>query len=303
LRRAWQILAATAFALAATLSQAQSIEPRNYSNAPVGVNFAVAGYAYTRGGIAFDPALPIDDVNVHTSSAVLGYARTLDLWGRSGKFDVVVPYTWLAGSAIFRGDYTERIVNGFGDPAARIQVNLYGSPALALREFAAYRQDLIVGASLQVYAPLGQYDAARLVNLSTHRWSFRPELGVSQAIGDLTLEGKVAATLFTDNTNFYGGQVRSQDPLYSISGHAIYSLRSGRWWSFDATYFAGGRSKLNGVLSNDLQQNWRLGATVSFPVDRFNSVKLYASSGVSARTGNSYDLLGIAWQHRWGGGL
>jgi hypothetical protein len=303
LRGARRILAATAFALAAAVSQAQSIEPRNYSNAPVGVSFAVAGYAYTRGGIAFDPSLPVDDVNLHTSSTVFAYARTLDLWGKSGKFDVVMPYTWLSGSATFAGAPVERVVNGLSDPSARIQVNLYGSPALALKEFGAYEQDLIVGASLQVFAPLGQYDSARLVNLSTHRWSFKPEIGISQAIGELTLEGKAAVTIFTDNRDFYGGQVRSQDPIYSVSGHAIYSFRSGRWWSFDATYFGGGRSKLNGSPSNDLQQNWRLGATVSLPVDRFNSVKLYASSGVSARTGNNYDLIGIAWQHRWGGGL
>jgi len=182
-------------------------------------------------------------------------------------------------------------------------VNLYGSPALSLRDFAAYEQDFIVGASLQVFAPLGQYDRSRIVNLSTHRWSFRPEIGISQAIGNLTLEGKAAATIFTDNKDFYGGQVRSQDPIYSISGHAIYSFRSGRWWSFDATYFGGGRSTVNGVLANDLQQNWRLGATLSIPFDRYHSVKLYASSGVSARTGNSFDLLGIAYQYRWGGGL
>jgi hypothetical protein len=71
----------------------------------------------------------------------------------------------------------------------------------------------------------------------------------------------------------------------------------------DATYFAGGRSTLNGALQNDLQQNWRAGGTLSFPVDARNSVKLYGSSGVSARTGNSYDLIGVVWQYRWGGGL
>ena len=69
------------------------------------------------------------------------------------------------------------------------------------------------------------------------------------------------------------------------------------------TYFTGGRTTLNGVESNDLQRNWRVGGTLALPVDRHNSVKLYASSGVSSRTGNDFDLLGIAWQHRWGGGL
>jgi hypothetical protein len=60
---------------------------------------------------------------------------------------------------------------------------------------------------------------------------------------------------------------------------------------------------VNGVTNEDLQQNSRAGATFAFPVDRRNSVKLYASNGVSTRTGNNFDVLGVAWQHRWGGGL
>ena len=60
---------------------------------------------------------------------------------------------------------------------------------------------------------------------------------------------------------------------------------------------------MNGVLKSDLQQNWRIGATLALPVDPANSIKFYASSGLWARTGNSYDLVGVAWQHRWGGGL
>lgn len=60
---------------------------------------------------------------------------------------------------------------------------------------------------------------------------------------------------------------------------------------------------MNGERKDDRQDNWRLGATLAFPVDMRNSVKLYTSRGVSARTGNDYDLLGIAWQYHWGGGL
>jgi len=85
-----------------------------------------------------------------------------------------------------------------------------------------------------------------------------------------------------------------------------HSLRStGRTWlgPGDATWFGGGRTTLNGALSNDLQQNSRVGATLAFPVDRYNSIKFALSSGVSARTGNSFDLIALAWQHRWGDGL
>jgi len=285
------------------ISHGQSIEPRAYSNAPVGVNFLIGGYAYTRGGLSFDPSLPITDAHLQTSNAVFGYARALDLWGTSGKFDVIVPYTWLSGTAQYLGQPVQRTVDGFSDPAFRLSVNLYGAPALPLKDFVNYHQDLIVGASLQVWAPWGQYDSRRLVNIGTNRWIFKPEVGISKALGSFTLELTAAATLYTDNWDFFGGNTRSQDPLYSIQSHAIYNFSSGIWGSLDATYFAGGRSRLNGALSNDLQQNWRVGGTLALPIDIHDSIKLYASRGVSARTGNSYDLIGIAWQYGWGGGL
>ena len=297
------VRAACVLAASASVARAQSIEPRAYSNAPVGVNFLIAGAYYTRGGLSFDTALPITDPQLKTSNAVLGYARTLDLWGKSGKFDVIVPYTWLSGQALYRGDAVERQVDGFADPLFRLSVNFYGAPALTLPEFKSYEQDVIVGTSLQVSVPAGQYDSTKLVNIGTNRWSFKPELGVSKALGPLTLEFKAGVTLFTTNTDFFNGNTRSQDPLYSIQSHAIYNFRSGIWASVDATYFAGGRTTLNEALQNDLQQNWRIGGTLAFPLDAYNSIKLYASSGVSARTGNSFDLIGIAWQYRWGGGL
>lgn len=236
---------------------AQEIEPRAYSNAPIGVNFLAAGYAYTRGGVSFDSALPVSKPELTTSSAVVGYARVLELWGQSAKFDVIAPLTALSGSADFNGEPLDRDISGLGDPKFRLSVNFFGAPALSLKEFAGFKQDLIIGASLQVSAPAGQYDDSRLVNIGTHRWWFKPEVGVSKASGLGTLEVAAAATLHTDNRDFFGGNARSQEPLYSMRGHAIHSFHSGAWASIDATYFTGGRSTINGTRNNDLQQNWR----------------------------------------------
>jgi hypothetical protein len=282
---------------------AQDIEPRAYSNAPIGVNFLIAGYAYTRGGVAFGPSLPITNPHLNTSNAVIAYARVLDLWGMSAKFDATVPYTWLSGTADYRGQTVPRNVSGFANSAFRLSVNLYGAPALTLKEFADWEQDLIIGASLRVTAPWSQYDDTKLVNIGTNRWSFKPAFGISKAIGAWTLELEAAAAIYTDNSDFFGGKTLSQAPLYSAQGHVIYGFRSGIWTSLDATYYIGGRTTVNGVLNSDLQQNWRVGATLALPVNRENSVKFYASSGVSARTHNDYDLVGVAWQYRWGGGL
>jgi hypothetical protein len=283
--------------------RAQDNEPRSYSNAPVGMNFFVSGYAFTDGSLSLDPALPVKDPKLRTHNLVFAYARTLDLWGKSAKFDVIVPYCWLSGSALYAGQTVQRQVDGFADSKLRLSVNLYGAPALTLKEFPGYRQDWIIGVSLQVSAPASQYDASRLVNIGTHRWSFKPELGISKRTGRWTWEGAFGVTLFTTNHDFYGGNTRSQAPLYSAQAHAIYSFRGGAWTSLDVTYFTGGRTTLNDATKEDRQKNWRAGGTLALPVDRRSSVKLFLSNGVSARTGNNYLLAGLAWQFRWGKGL
>src|SRR6185436_1152651 len=122
--------------------EAQEIEPRSYSNAPVGVNFLIAGYGYTQGGFPTDTGLPITDPKLETSNTVFAYARSLELWGKSAKFDAIVPYTWLSGTATYQGQQIERVVNGPGDPLFRMSINLYGAPPLSLKEFSSYKQDL-----------------------------------------------------------------------------------------------------------------------------------------------------------------
>ena len=235
LRSILRLLAVCSLLASVGAVRAQSIEPRSYSNAPIGVNFLIGGYAHTQGGLLFDSSLALDDANLSTSNAVIGYARTLDLWGKSGKFDVNVPYTGLTGTATFRGNPVERDITGFGDPAFRLSMNFIGAPALSLADFRSYEQDLIIGGSVQVSVPVGQYDDTKLINIGTHRWYLKPELGVSKALGDWTLEGKAAVTLFSTNDDFFNGNRRAQEPLYSFQAHVIYNFARGVWGSVDAT--------------------------------------------------------------------
>ena len=44
--------------LAAATAEAQELEPRAYTNTPVGMNFLVLGYAYTKGDVPLDTSLP-----------------------------------------------------------------------------------------------------------------------------------------------------------------------------------------------------------------------------------------------------
>jgi hypothetical protein len=289
--------------LAVTQAHAGDIEPRAYVNTPVGINFLLAGYAYSDGGLSTTGSSPIKDAELTMNTGLLAYARTLDVWGKSGKFDVILPYSELSGSAMVDGQPRERQVTGLNDPLMRFSVNFYGAPALSLQEFANYQQDLIIGGSIQVSAPLGQYESDKLVNLGNNRFFIRPDMGISKAWGPLVIEISTGAYIFTDNDNFFGGKTLEQDPVYSSQVHITYNIHQGIWAALSQTYDYGGRTTTDGVRGDDLLNNSRSGATLSLSVNRNNSIKLFASTGVRTSIGTDFDLAGIFWQYRWGGGL
>jgi hypothetical protein len=297
------LLGVAVLVFAVAHAQAGDIEPRTYVNTPVGVNFLIAGYAYSEGGVSFPAAVPIEGAEIKIDTGILGYARSLDAWGNSGKFDVIVPYSDLSGSALVAGEPQERKVSGLLDPRFRFSVNFYGSPALSVKEFADYQQDLLIGASVQVSVPAGRYDPSRLVNLGNNRWFIKPDIGISKAFGPLTLEGTAGVTFFSDNDDYFGGRTLEQDPLYSTQLSATYSFGNGVWFALGGSYDYGGRTTIDGVRSDNVQSNSRWGGALALPVNRNNSIKFNASTGVSTRTGSDYNLYGAYWQYRWGDGL
>jgi hypothetical protein len=284
-------------------ARAQQLEPRTYSNAPIGLNFLLSSYLYSWGDVLTDPSLPIKNADAKVNAVALGYSRVLDFWGESGTLAVVLPYAWISANGEVEGQAKSVERSGFADLGLRLSVNLLGAPALSLSEFRDYRQDTIVGLSLVVTAPTGQYDSTKLINVGTNRWSFRPEVGVSKALGQWTLEGVANVTVFTDNDEFFGNNVRQQEPLYGVQAHVIYNFNPKLWGGLGTTYYVGGRTTVNGSLNDDLQQNWRWGAILARSLDVHNSIKLYMTSGVSTRTGTNFTTVGIGWQYRWGAGL
>ena len=271
--------------------QAQEIEARAYSNAPIGINFASIGI-----GQASSSAYNL------TTEAV-SYTRIIDVAGQSGKISLVLPYAQLSGTGKIGSQTINASSEGLSDPLIKASVNLYGAPALTYDQFRSYQQDLIIGASLAASIPWGSYNNNQMFNVGANRWFIQPGIGASQAIGPWRFELAGAATIYTSNTSFLGNNTLSQNPIYSTQTHAIYNFPNTAWISVDATYYFGGQTYVNNFPVSGSQQNWRFGSTLAYPVDKNNSIRLYGSTGVYSRTNNSYDLIGISWQYRWGGGI
>jgi hypothetical protein len=276
---------------------AQDLEPRAYSASPVGTNFVAVGFGRSTGAIVFDPSVPFTDVEAHVSGATLGLGRTFDLWGRQALVTALVPYSWgdIEGSL---GEQRGRITrSGLADVRLRLSVNLLNGAALSRGEFAGRPRRTIVGASLSVVAPTGQYDPAKLINLGTNRWAFKPEVGVSHPVGRWDLDGYAGVWLYTANNDFFpGGLRRTQAPLFAGQGHVNYTFRPRLWAAFDATWYSGGAVRVGGGPPTSRLNNVRAGATVSIPLRAGQSLKLAYSDGVATRTGSQFRAFAVAYQ-------
>jgi len=280
----------------------QQLEPRAYSVSPVGTNIVVLGYGRSTGDIAFDPSLPITDASAKINGAFAGYFRSVSFFGRSANVSVALPYVWGNLQGNVGGQFQQVRRSGLGDPSVRFAVNLYGARAMDLKKFSKYRQKTVIGASVVVVAPLGQYDPAKAINLGGNRWACKPEIGISRAVRRLSLDFYLGAWLFTANNNFQG-RTRTQSPIASSQFHLSYNVKPKLWVAFDATFYAGGRTTLNGVRGNDLQRNSRIGGTLSLKLDRRQSLKFAYSRGAFTNIGADFQSVSVAYQYLWGRGL
>ena len=282
-----------------SLASGQEMEPGAYSRAPVGTQFVLVTYSYQTGDILTDASLPLQDVNVKLSSGSLAYGRTFAIAGRQSSASFFVPYIKGNASGTVFEDRVEVTRSGLGDMRARFMINVIGSPAMNPEEFAAYKPKTVVGASVSVIAPTGQYDPRRLVTLSSNRWAFKPEVGFSKPAGRWTLEAACGVWIFAANKNFFGGARREQKPLVSFQSAAIYTLRRRMWASVNATYYTGGQTTVNGVANSDRQGNSRVGATFSLPLNQRQSIKVAWAKGLTTRFGGHVNAVAVAWQYVW----
>jgi hypothetical protein len=292
---------ALATLLLASTAAAQELEPRALVNAPIGMNFLVAASGYVYGNVLLDPALPLEDGRARLATLGIGYLRSVDLFGLGSKVGLVVPFATGEWEAVVAGADTSTTRTGGGDPILKLSVNFIGSPARTRSEFRDYRQSTVAGASLQIVVPLGQYDPDRLVNLGSNRWAIAPRLGISQVAGRWMLEGYAGAMLYTTNTNFYGGKILTQDPLFDVQAHAIYSIRGADFWAAGSMgYGWGGRSTIDGTPKDGVE-NVRLSALVRVPLARGHGLKMVYINGLQTRLGSDFDTFQLAYQYAWGG--
>lgn len=285
----------------------QTLAPRAYLITPEGSNVVTVSSTFLHGNILFDNTVPIAGASGNIGLIIPTYYRSLNLLGRSANFVLVVPIAVakFQGLVVNQEQSTRR--TGLGDGAVRFSVNLKGGPAMKVPQFMKWRQKRLLGASLMVQFPSGQYDSTRLINIGSNRWAFKPELGYSERWGNWVLDAYAAVWFFTRNHEFFshnsffpGTRQQTQEPIGVIETHLSYDVKPRLWVSFDGNFWYGGKTTLNDVQNpNTLQKNSRIGATAAMPISQHQSLKFSYDWGAIVRFGGKYQAVGIAWQYAW----
>jgi hypothetical protein len=287
--------------------RAQDLAPRAYVVTPIHSNAVTLTYSFYDGSINFNGTIPVSDAKGKYSVPIIGYYHSFNLFGRSANVVAALPYGVGHFTGTLMGTEQHLYRSGLADSVYRFSVNLHGGPAMPAQEFIKWHQKILLGASLKVIAPTGQYDPTKLINWGSNRWSVKPELGYSERWGKWVVDGYAGAWFSTTNHDFWsrniyypGTRSQSQTPMGTFETHLSYDFTRRLWVSVDGNFWVGGSATVAGV-ENPLteQRNSRLGATAAIPVSKHQSLKFSYSNGAYIQYGGNYQNVSVAWQYSW----
>jgi len=282
---------------------AQDLSPRAYVITPSHSNAVVLTYSFYDGGLLFNGQAPITGATGTYSVPILTYYHAFNFLGRSANLNASLPYAvgTFQGDAIGQERHLYR--SGLVDSAFRLSVNLKGGPAMSVHEYTKWKQKALLGVSLKVIAPTGQYDPTKLINWGTNRWAFKPEFGYSERWGNWVLDGYAGVWFYTTDPQFYSPPApkpQTEEPVGAFEGHLSYDVKPRLWFSLDGNFWFGGLTSLAGIENPDSRQtSSRIGVTASMPVSKHQSLKVSYSNGTYIRVGGDYQNVSVAWQYSW----
>jgi len=284
---------------------AQDLSPRAYVITPLHANTVNLTWAFFDGGLNFNGTVPITGATGTYYVPIIGLYHSFGLFGRSANLQASLPYGVGTFSGNVFGKQQSIYRSGLLDTTIRFSVNLKGGPALTPRQYAKWRQKTLLGVSLKVIAPTGQYSPTKLINWGINRWAFKPEFGYSERWGHWILDGYAGVWFYTTNPASLAIPVpkpQTEAPIGSFEGHLSYSFRDRSWVSLDGNFWTGGVTSLSGIRNLDSKQTGsRIGCTGSFPFSKHQSVKISYSNGTYISFGGNYQNLSAGWQYSWVG--
>lgn len=212
---------------------AETVHPRDYIPAPVGVNLSVT-YLDQRSG---DDAYASGDhvasgMDLDVIAGVQRFIHFTEIFGMVADPQIIIPYVSLEVGAANQKD------TGVGDI-------FLGSTFWTIND--AENKEWF-GITPFIYLPTGNYDSKQATNVGANRWSAVLQAGYVKGLTDnlyLDLVGEIQ--WYGDNDDPFGGNTLEKDEVVRFSSMLSYDLNAASYvWGRHAMQF-GGEEQLDGI--------------------------------------------------------
>jgi len=299
-RQRFSVLVAITASCCSPALYAQFTDPRTYVVAPVGISQLEVDYAHAEADASIDTSLEVVGAHFEQNEAAVSYAHNFGMLGQLAWVKVDVPFASVNGS--LAGSNISGSTSGAGDSSLQFTTLIKGGKALSEAEFATYEPITTLALSVTVTAPTGEYDADKLLNLGSHRWSFKPEFALSYPFGPeqrWELDAYINVYFFTDNTAYKGVEVLRQEPLPGVEGHISYDFTPRLWASLDLRYGFRGETLVDGVNQNDAQESLIAGTEASWSPTPSHSFVILLAKALVYRNAPSGTRVALKYVYSW----
>jgi outer membrane putative beta-barrel porin/alpha-amylase len=281
-------------------ASAQFNDARAYANTPRGVSQVELNYTYVRSNASLDPSLTIAGANLNLNQGTIGYTYYFGVFHHLTWVEAAVPLAGLDGS--IAGTNVHGAVSGAGDSSYQLAMLLKGGPALGIEQFASYKPVTSLGLSLTITAPTGLYNPDKILNLSSDRWSFKPEIALSHPFGPdqkWEFDAYGNASFYTVNTSSLGKEILRQEALPGLEGHVSYSFNERIWASLDTRYSFRATTYVDGISQNNPQQNLIVGSELNVSLSPQNSMTFVFAKAIVHQNGPTATGFSIKYDYTW----
>lgn len=291
-------------AAGATPAMAIGDGARAYQLVPAGSRVAGLYGIFIDGNSSLDPGTALQNADLSVDVAALQLTQSVTIGGQVTGLFVVLPVGEVSGTATIERPFRPPVTlssesSGIGDIQFGGVFGITGSPALALKDYVAFRPGFALGGLVRVTAPTGAYDSAKAVNLGANRWAFQLGAPMGFIIGDsfldpslMTVEMVPSVTFFTANNDPFRANQTTQAPLWRLEAHVTRNINRALWIGIDALGTAGGQAKTDGVENGTGKSSLELGATVGMALSKRFALKA-TYGGVVARNDSGLDGSGF----------
>jgi hypothetical protein len=269
--------------------------PRFYWKSLSGANGVPVIYQSLSGNAnPIDPAYVVSaDAQIEADVAVVGYAKMLSVFDRTLTLAVLEPVGRISGETTVAGNSYNQDANGFGDPMVEIGINLVGPKSMkTIPDLLRYEPKLSIDLIMDIAFPVGEYDNDQALNIGQNRWYGRVGAPIVWQLGPwvpgqrTTLEVLPSVWLFGDNDD-YVGHTLSTDPMFQLEGHLTRDFTDHFWGSLDTTWMTGGKSSVDGVAGDSLN-NLGIGFTLGYQIN--DNISLTAGYMATVNDSDPTDL-------------